>query len=138
MVAPRKTPVFISFDYDNDRDLKELLVGQSCHANTPFSIIDHSIRKETKNWKADARKRIARAHLVIVICGQHTHRALGVAREVEIARKEGIKYRLLRGRKDGTARRPQGTSFVFDPIHDWTWDNLRTMTDMRPWWQTIW
>jgi len=137
MAAPTKTPVFISFDYDHDRDLKELLVGQSRHTKTPFSITDHSIRKETIGWKADARKRIARAHVVIVICGLHTHQAVGVAGEVQIAKEEGVKYRLLRGRKDGTVQRPKGTSALTDPINDWTWANLRAMTDMRPWWQKI-
>jgi hypothetical protein len=33
-----KTPVFISYDYDQDRDLKELLVGQSRLSQSPFSI----------------------------------------------------------------------------------------------------
>jgi hypothetical protein len=133
---PTKTPVYISFDYDYDRDLKELLVGQSRLPNTPFSIIDHSIKKETKGWKADARKRIARARVVIVICGLHTDQALGVAGEIEIAREVGVKYHLLRGRKNGSVRRPKGTS-IFETIHDWTWDNLRTVTDMRPWWQKL-
>ena len=138
MATSTKTPVFISFDYDHDRDLKELLVGQSRHSDTPFSIIDHSIKKETKGWKADARKRIERAHVVIVICGLHTHQAVGVTGEIEIARAAGVKYRLLRGRKNGTVQRPKGTSWPFDPIQDWTWENLRTMTDMRPLWQKIW
>ena len=138
MATTEKTPVFISFDYDHDRDLKELLVGQSRHKDSPFSIIDHSIKKETKLWKADAKKRIGRAFVVIVICGLHTDKAVGVAEEIGIANDLGVKYRLLRGRKDGQARRPKGTSWLFDPVHDWTWDNLRQMTDRRLWWQKIW
>lgn len=137
MAPATKTPVFISYDYDHDRDLKDLLVGQSRNPNTPFSIIDHSIKQETKEWKADARKRIAKAHVVIVICGVHTHQALGVAGEIEIAREVGATYRLLRGRKKDLVRRPKGTSML-DTIHAWTWDNLRSITDMRPWWQKLW
>lgn len=47
-----KTRVFISFDYDHDIDLKNLLVGQARHPDSPFEITDMSI-KETiaKNWK---------------------------------------------------------------------------------------
>lgn len=138
MAATEKTPVFISFDYDHDRDLKELLVGQSRLKDSPFSIIDYSIKKETKLWKADAKKRIGQAFVVIVICGLQTDKAVGVAEEIRIANALGVKYRLLRGRKDGQARRPQGTSWLFDPIHDWTWENLQQMTDCRPWWQKIW
>lgn len=39
-----KVPVFISFDYDNDNDLKILLVGQAKNADSPFEITDHSVR----------------------------------------------------------------------------------------------
>lgn len=137
MTAPAKTPVFISYDYDHDRDLKDLLVGQARNPNSPFAIIDQSIKKEMKDWKVDARKRIARARVVIVICGLHTDRAVGVAGEVAIAREVSVKYHLLRGRKDGSVRRPKGTS-IFETINDWTWENLRSMTDTRPWWQKLW
>lgn len=137
MADREKTPVFISFDYDHDRDLKELLVGQSRYRNSPFFIQDWSIKDETKAWKSDARKRITRSAVVIVICGLYTASAVGVAAEVAIAKEEGIPYRLLRGRKKGSAQRPRGTS-LFDTIENWTWENLRRMTDVRPWWQKIW
>lgn len=32
--------VFISFDYDHDARLKDLLVGQSQYPDNPFSIAD--------------------------------------------------------------------------------------------------
>jgi len=140
MAVTTKTPVFISFDYDNDRDLKTLLVGQAQLPDSPFFIEDHSIKIETKGWKADARKRIKRAQLVIVICGLQTHKAVGVAEEVKIARDENVRYFLLRGRKEGTIRRPQGTSWFGDDLHTWTWDNLRSMTapKSQSWWKKLW
>ena len=76
MALPTKTPVFISFDYDHDAALKEFLVGQAKNDNSPFFIQDWSLRKETKRWKADAKKRIQRSKVVIVICGRHTTRLL--------------------------------------------------------------
>lgn len=84
--SQRKTRVFVSFDYDNDRDLKTLLVGQSRHEQSPFDIEDWSIKQETAGWKTDARRRIRRSDVVIVICGHQTHRAAGVAAEVQIAK----------------------------------------------------
>ena len=39
-MAATKVPVFISFDYDHDDDLKLLLVGQAKHDDSPFSIED--------------------------------------------------------------------------------------------------
>lgn len=40
-----KTRVFISFDYEHDIDLKNLLVGQARHHDSPFEIMDMSIKE---------------------------------------------------------------------------------------------
>jgi len=140
MASTTKTKVFVSFDYDHDLDLKTLLVGQSRHTDSPFFIEDHSIKVETKGWKADARKRIKRCEVVIVICGLHTHQAVGVTAEVEIAREEDVRYVLLRGRKEGMARRPKGTSWFFDDIHSWTWKELKSITTIKRGsrWKSLW
>jgi hypothetical protein len=138
VAPPTRTPVFVSFDYDHDARLRDLLVGQGRNDDSPFFIEDWSIKKESKGWKADARKRISRSKLVIAICGRHTSKAVGVAAEIAIARELQVRYILLRGYKDGKVERPAGTSWFFDPTYDWTWENLRKLTDMRPWWQKIW
>jgi hypothetical protein len=134
------TRVYISFDYDHDEDVKTLLVGQSRKRDTPFSFEDWSIKEETKGWKADARRRIKRCACVIVVCGHHTHRATGVADEIAIAREEGIPFWLLKGRKNGLCRRPQGTSFLWDTLHEWSWKNIETMCGKtpEPWWKRMW
>lgn len=137
MASPRKKArVFISFDYDHDNDLRVPLLGQAKNHDTPFSFEDWSIKHETKGWKADARKRIGRSDVVIVISGHNTHQAVGVTEEIKIAREEGVPYRLLRGRRNGTCRRPDGTSWLWDTMHSWTWDNLRAISTVktRSWW----
>ena len=48
MATPTRTPVFVSFDYDHDARLKDLLVGQARNPGSPFFIEDWSIKKETK------------------------------------------------------------------------------------------
>ena len=54
-----KKRVFVSFDYDNDARLKDLLVGQSKHEDSPFELADWSIKEHlTGNWKEKARVRI--------------------------------------------------------------------------------
>ena len=35
---PETPRVFISFDFDHDDDLRNLLVGQAKHPNSPFNI----------------------------------------------------------------------------------------------------
>lgn len=117
--------VFISFDYDHDKDLKELLIGQSKNEDSPFEITDWSIKEEVSgDWKKEARTRIKNADVVAVICGKHTGTAAGVNIEVEIAQEEGVAYFLLTGRKDSGNKKPNAAKDA-DKLHKWTWDNLK-------------
>ena len=120
-----KKRIFISFDYEHDEDLRHALVGQSKYPNSPFEFENWSVKKHlTGNWKEKVRRRIRRTDLTIVICGEHTHTAEGVADELAIAREEGKPYFLLRGRKGKICTKPK-TAFRDDDILVWTWDNLR-------------
>lgn len=101
-----KTRVFVSFDYDHDLDLKNLLVGQAKNEDSPFEIADWSIRDASSTWKADARKRIKASDVVAVICGEHTDTATGVGVELDIAQDEGVSYFLLKGRSNKTCKKP--------------------------------
>jgi len=117
-----------------------MLIGQAKNHDTPFTFEDWSIKSEARGWKVDARKRIRRSDLVIVLCGLHTHQAVGVTEEIEIAREENVPYHLLRGRRNGNCRRPKGTSFMWDTMNAWTWDNIAAMCGTKPvsWWKKIW
>lgn len=118
---------FISFDYDHDLDLKNLLVGQAKNSDSPFSIQDFSIKEAiAKDWKEKARIRIRGCDVVIVICGEHTNTATGVSAEIEIAQEEKVPYFLLWGRSDKTCKKPTSASSS-DKIYKWTWDNLKSL-----------
>lgn len=121
-----KVPVFISFDYDHDATLKEFIVGQAKHLDSPFEIIDHSIKEASQDWKERARTRIKRADQVIVICGKHTDTASGVNVEMRIAREEVTPYFLLAGYADGGNRKPT-EALSSDKMYKWTWDNLKSL-----------
>lgn len=121
------TRAFISFDYDHDYELKRLLVNQSHWLDSPFTIIDWSIKKASSAWKEEARTRIRRSNLVIVICGHHTDTATGVAEELRIAREEGVPYFLLWGRNDDGACKKPTTALWSDEIYKWTWENLKKL-----------
>ncbi len=112
--------VFISFDYDNDLDLKNLLVGQSRNEDSPFDISDWSIKVASPDWKAEARRHIRASDTVGVICGEHTDKATGVSVEVEIAQAEDIPYFLLQGRSSKTCKKPKSTRSE-DKMYPWTW-----------------
>ena len=91
-----KKKAFISFDYDNDSDIKGSLVGQSELEDSPFEITDMSIKEAvSENWKQYARERIKRSDVVVILCGHHTDTAKGVAAELSIAQEENVPYFLF-------------------------------------------
>lgn len=122
-----KKRVFISFDFDHDEDLRNLLVGQAKKPDSPFDMADWSVKEHlTGNWKEKVRERIRKTDLTIVICGEWTHTATGVAEELRITREEGKPYFLLRGRADKRCTKPK-TALDSDKIYDWTWENLKKL-----------
>lgn len=122
-----KKRVFTSFDFDNDEDLRNLLVGQSKNPDSPFEMADWSVKEPmTGDWKDKVRSRIKQCELVILICGEHTDTATGVSTELRIARDESIPYFLLWGRSGKTCKKP-ASAVTSDKIYKWTWDNLKAL-----------
>ena len=118
---------FISFDFDNDEELRDALVGQAKSPDLPFEIADYSVKEPlTGNWKEKVRNRIQRADLTIVICGEHTDAAIGVAAELTITREKQKTYLLLNGRPNKTCKKPV-MALRSDEIYKWTWDNLKAL-----------
>lgn len=122
-----KKRAYISFDFDHDSDLKILLVGQARNPDSPFEIVDMSIKEViSDNWKASARRRIKSCDVVIVICGQYTNTASGVSAELRIAQEEGVPYFLLAGRSQMRNVKPKAANDS-DKIYTWSWDNLKLL-----------
>lgn len=120
-----KKKVFVSFDFDNDRTLKEFIIGQSIKTDSPFNVIDTSLKEAAplKSWEAKAELAIRRSELVLVMVGPNTHRAPGVLKEVAMARRNGIPLVQVIGYKDGN----------YTPVPDagrlyrWNWENLKKL-----------
>lgn len=118
---------FISFDFDHDEDIKNLLVGQARNPGSPFEIADFSVKERLPgDWRERVRQRIRAVDQVIVLCGKYTHTATGVAVEVSLAQEERNPYFLLEGRSDGGCTRPT-TARTSDQMYSWTWDNLKAL-----------
>src|SRR5215470_15748925 len=118
---------FISFDFDHDEDLRNLLAGQARNPDTPFEFSNWSVKEPmTGDWKEKVRARIRPTDLTIVLCGEWTHTATGVATELSISREERKPYFLLWGRSDKTCTKPT-TARPEDKIYKWTWDNLKAL-----------
>ena len=120
---------FISFDYDHDEELRNALVGQARYPNSPFSIADWSVKEPLSgDWKQKVRNRIRKTDLVIIICGEYTHTATGVADELAITREENKPYFLLEGRRKQNCTKPRN-ALASDNIYDWTWENLKSLIE---------
>ncbi len=119
-----KIRVFISFDYDNDLNLKNLLVGQAQLSDSPFEISDWSLKEAApeKDWEEKALAKIRRSDIVVVITGNSTYRASGVRKEVNMARNNA---------KNVVQIKVQGTNPTrvenAGVLYDWTWPNLKIL-----------
>lgn len=124
---------FISFDYDNDIELKNMLVGQSKNPDSPFSITDMSIKEVIdKDWEKNAQRRIKGCDVVIVICGEHTDSARGVSVELKIAQETDTPYFLLRGYADKTCVKPKAAKNS-DKMYKWAWEDLKKLIGGSRW-----
>lgn len=122
-----KKRVFISFDIDNDEGTKAMLAGQAKLPDSPFDFTDASVKYHlTGDWKQKVRDRMDNVDQMIVLCGQKTHTATGVAAELEIAQEKSKGYFLLRAYSDKTCTKPTSAK-AGDKIYDWTWDNLKKL-----------
>ena len=118
----RRVKVFVSFDFDNDQDLKHLFCGQADHPDTPFEIADVSVKQALLgDWKAKAEAKIRSAEQVVVLCGEKTHTATGVTDELRIAQALRKPYFLLWGRNGKACTRPDGAPTT-DKIYTWKWE----------------
>ena len=120
-----KKKVFVSFDFDHDQALKHFIVGQSKLADSPFEVIDHSLKEAAPeaNWEAKANAAIKRSDVVIVMVGPNTHRARGVLKEVTMARNADKHIVQIIGYRDGDYTPVPNAG----RLYDWNWDNLKTI-----------
>lgn len=121
-----KKRIFVSFDFDNDSALKEFIIGQARHPDSPFEVQDHSLKEAApeSQWEAKARAAIARAEVMIIMLGSSTRFAPGVRKEVAIAKALAKPRFQIIGYRTGTAdwAVPDGGR-----TYTWNWENLKNL-----------
>lgn len=120
-----KKRVFVSFDFDHDRALKDFILGQAKLADSPFEVTDHSLKEAAPEhgWEKKAASAIARSEIVLVIVGSKTHSAHGVLKEVAMARKAGIPIVQIIGYKSGSYTPVPNAG----RLYSWSWQNLKKL-----------
>lgn len=122
-----KKRIFISFDVDRDEGTKAMLAGQAKLPDSSFDFIDASVKEPLSgDWKEKVRRRMTNIDVVIVLCGEYTHTASGVAAEVTIAQEKSTPYFLLAAYSDKYCTKPTSAK-TEDKVYKWTWDNLKVL-----------
>lgn len=120
-----KKKVFVSYDFDNDKFLKDSLIGQSNLPDSPFEVTDGSLKEAApeRDWEDKAKAKIKAADMVIVMLGTKTSKASGVLKEVKMANEAKVKICQLIGYKDQDCPKVENAGTVYS----WTWDNLKRL-----------
>jgi hypothetical protein len=115
--------LFTSFAIE-DRGLRDLLVGQRLHGDTPFEWTDMSAKDPwNEQWKTQCRSRIRGCNGVIGLITHNTPKASGQLWELRCAYEERKPVLLIYGYSD---KRPSTIPPEISGklIYIWTWDRI--------------
>lgn len=89
MAYPR---AFISFDFDNNENSRNLFVGQSKNSSTPFNIENWSSKSSLPQttWEREISNKINRCNMLIVLVGRSMRTATGVMKEIQMAHNQNV------------------------------------------------
>lgn len=118
--------LFVSFDFDHDRVLKDFIIQQARNPDSPFTIVDLSLKEAAPEatWEAKARTAISRSEIVMVMLGSKTARARGVLKEVAMARELGKPIFQVVGYQNGSRDWAVPGAGI---VYSWNWDNLKKL-----------
>jgi exopolysaccharide biosynthesis protein len=123
-----KKKVFISYDYDNDKHYKNLLLAWDANKEFDFYLYDQSVDVSVNSTDAAAIKRVISARIndatyFLCIVGKQTHKSGWVA--WEISKAVELKKKIVAVKIDRSNDTPSGLygvgaswalSFTFDSI----------------------
>lgn len=123
-----KKTVFISFDYDNDADYKNLLLAWDKHNDFDFGFYDGSLREAINSSnatyiKSKIRPKIEAAYRLLCIVGKETSKSAWIDWEISVAATN--KKKLIGVKIEKSNASPEGLlgqkatwalSFNFDAI----------------------
>jgi len=122
----RRARVFVSFDFDHDKVLKDFIIGQARLPDSPFQVSDYSLKEAApqRTWEIKARAAIGRADKFVVMLGPKTRYASGVRKEVAMAKSLGKPRFQIIGYRNGSRRWAIPDAGV---TYTWNWANLKKL-----------
>jgi hypothetical protein len=115
-----KKKLFISFDFATDRALKNEIVAASQKPDASYKVSNWSMKpdKIDPKWLKEAKYRITRCDILVVLTGKNTHQAPGVIREIIIA--TAVKMKIVQ-----LSAHPQNEPVkLAGQYHEWNEDSL--------------
>ncbi len=123
-----KKKIFVSYDYDNDKHYKNMLLAWDANKKFDFSMYDHSVDVSVNSADAAAIKRVISARIneatyFLCIVGKHTQKSGWVAWEIDKAVE--LKKKIVAVKIDKSYTSPDGLlnigaswamSFTFESI----------------------
>ncbi len=121
----RNPRLFVSFDFDRDRVLRDLSSGRLALPGSPLRsgrLVNEGSRARAE-LGSEAERRINRCDFVLVMVKPETYRAPGVLKEGAIARRLGKLVGQMIGYKDSSPRRVENAG----RLYRWNWENLKKL-----------
>lgn len=120
------TKLFVSFDFDNDRILRDFIIGQAKLPDSPFEVSDYSLKEAApeKDWEAKAHAAIRHANKFVIMLGSRTRFAPGVKKEVAMAKSLGKPRFQIIGYRNGSRDWAVPDAGI---TYSWNWDNLKKL-----------
>ncbi len=118
--------IFTSFAIE-DANLRTMLVGQARNEQTPFELVDMSVKQPWDSaWKTNCRSRIKGCDGMIAIITSNTAKADGQLWEIRCAIEEGISVLFLDG--NGSASRVP-PPYETKSVTSWSWPSIKAFID---------
>jgi hypothetical protein len=99
-------------------------IGQTRNKSTPFKAQDKSLQKAQlqSKWEKAAERKIKSSDMVMVMLGKDSHKAKGIKKEVELARKHDVRVVQVKSKTSNFKRVKDA-----DRLHNWTHDNMEKL-----------
>lgn len=121
---------FISFDFDHNEGQKSYFVGQCKNSRTPFSVSDWSAKEAMaqEKWEQIVEEKMKKTNMCIVLVGRHMKSAIGVSKEIAMAKKNNIPiFGVYVDEADATSILPEG--LPRNRTVTWSWAKIADMID---------
>lgn len=97
-----KNKIYVSFDQNNDRDLKNMIVGGSQAEGAGYKVAGWSskIGDNEKIWRKETKFKMSRCDMFLLLIGENTTNVDVVKKELDLAKSLGLKITQLSSHPD--------------------------------------